>query len=129
VEQIRERVRAGLPIVAFSAGAVMCGPNMLTTNDMNVSACVEFDGLGLLSYNLNVHYPPEEGEHQALRDERLWEYHQFHDNPVLAIEDSAHLRVENNRLELVKGNCWLFEKGKERVKVKIGPLGKSSELG
>src|SRR5262245_42627506 len=44
VEPIRERVRAGLPLVAFSAGAVICGPNMLTTNDMNVCACTDFGG-------------------------------------------------------------------------------------
>ena len=122
VESIRARVRDGLPLVAFSAGAVMCGPTMLTTNDMNICACTLFEGFGLTGYNFNVHYPTEDGEARELRDERLWEYHVFNDNPVLALEDNAHLSINDGHVTLVSGNCWLFEKGKTRQKLEIGPL-------
>jgi dipeptidase E len=127
MEAVRERVRAGLPLVAFSAGAVLCGANIMTTNDMNVCACTEFGGLRLVPYNFNVHYPQEEGGQRELRDERLWEYHEFHDNPVLALEDGAHVRVENERVDLLEGNCWLFEWGKERTMLEIGAINYSKQ--
>lgn len=117
VEEIRARVMSGLPLVAFSAGTVLCGPNMLTTNDMNVCACTTFDGLGLSPYNFNVHYPPLDGEERALRDDRIWEYHVLNENPVMALEDGAHVAIRDGKVVVEKGNCWLFEKelGKRRL--------------
>jgi dipeptidase E len=123
LESIRERVRNGLPLVAFSAGTVLCGANILTTNDLNCCGCTTFSGLALVPFNFNVHYPQEDGHDREERDYRLWEYHAFQDNPVLAVEDSAHLRVVGEKLELVTGDCWLVEKGKQRVKVDIGTIG------
>lgn len=121
-ERIRDRVRLGLPLIAFSAGSVFCGPNILTTNDMNACACTTFDGMGLSPYNFNVHYPPEDGEERELRDGRIWEYHVFHSNPVLALEDGAHICIKDGQAALVKGNCWLFEKGHPKRKVDAGPV-------
>lgn len=122
IESIRERVLDGLPLVAFSAGAVLCGPNILTTNDMNCCASTSFSGLALTPFNFNVHYPQVEGEHRELRDDRLWEYHSFYDNPVLALEDDAHIRVSDGVTELVRGNCWLFEPGKTRKRLEVGVI-------
>jgi dipeptidase E len=119
IKSIRERVLNGLPLVAFSAGAVLCGPTILTTNDMNCCAATSFSGLALTPFNFNVHYPQDD-EHRELRDERLWEYHHFYDNPVLALEDGAYIRVTDGVVELVKGDCWLFERDKERVKAEVG---------
>lgn len=119
---LRERVLAGLPLVAFSAGMVLCGPNILTTNDMNVCACDTFSGLALTGHNFNAHYPEEDGEARALRDERIGEYHVFHGNPVLALCDNAHVRVKDGEAELVKGDCWLFEQGRGKRKLEVGPV-------
>lgn len=33
--ELRQRLQAGLPLLAFSAGAVLCGPDILTRNDEN----------------------------------------------------------------------------------------------
>jgi len=30
-----QEVTAGLPLIGFSAGAILCGPNILTSKDMN----------------------------------------------------------------------------------------------
>jgi len=117
---IRRRVLDGLPLVAFSAGAVLCGPNILTTNDMNCCASTSFSGLALTPFNFNVHYPQVEGEQRELRDERLWEYHTFHHNSILALEDGAYIRVSDGIIKLMKGNCWLFEHGKQKAKVEVG---------
>ena len=32
---LRKKVQAGLPVVGFSAGMILCGQNILTANDMN----------------------------------------------------------------------------------------------
>lgn len=123
LNEIREHVMAGLPVVAFSAGTVFCGPNILTTNDMNASASTDFAGLGLSEYNFNVHYPTQDGEDRALRDERIGEYHLFHDNPVLALEDSAYIHISDGKAHIIRGNCWFFEKSKEKKLLEIGPVG------
>jgi len=41
-----EESKNGLPAVAFSAGVVVCGPNVLTSNDLNPVPTMHFDGLG-----------------------------------------------------------------------------------
>ena len=122
VAQIRERIINGLPLVAFSAGTVLCGANVLTTNDLNCCGCTTFNGLGFVPFNFNVHYPSDEGDQREFRDERLWEYQEFNSNPVLALEDSAHIRVTDSEVRLISGNCWLFEKGQARTKVEIGRI-------
>ncbi len=35
---LSKKVQAGLPLVAFSAGTILCGPNILTSNDLNMVA-------------------------------------------------------------------------------------------
>jgi peptidase E len=122
LNEIRERVMAGLPVVAFSAGTVFCGPNILTTNDMNVCASTNFAGLSLSEYSFNVHYPAHDGDERALRDDRIGEYRLFHDNPVLALEDGAHIQISDGKASVVKGNCWLFEKGNEKRLLEAGPI-------
>jgi peptidase E len=120
LKSVRRRLRQGLPLAAFSAGAVLCGPNILTTNDMNVCAATDFAGLALTPFNFHVHYPAQEGQERQTRDDRLWEYHAFHDNPVLALEDGAYLKISDNQTELVSGNRWRFDRNQEPVKVEIG---------
>jgi peptidase E len=36
IDYLRKKVTAGLPVVAFSAGTVLCGPNILTSGDINM---------------------------------------------------------------------------------------------
>jgi peptidase E len=121
-ELIARRVRDDLPLVGFSAGAICCGPNILTTMDINCCACSDFRGFGFMPYNLGVHYPTGDGAERELADQRFAQYHIFHTNPVLALEDGAYLRVSEQQVELVRGTCWLIEAGKTRMKVPIGVL-------
>ena len=32
---LRKKIQTGLPVAAFSAGTILCGPNILTSKDMN----------------------------------------------------------------------------------------------
>ena len=84
---IQARVLAGMPLVGFSAGMVICGPNILMSNNKNVCGSTEFTGLGFTEYNFMAHYPSDDGEERARRDSRICRYHNSHTNPVLALED------------------------------------------
>ena len=119
-EPLRDKVRAGLPLVGVSAGSVMCGLKMLTTNDMNCCACVYFDGMALAPYYLNVHFPTADGPERALRIERLWEFHFFFSEPVIALEDSACLVIDETGTTLTRGVAWRIEWGKD-TPVRIEP--------
>jgi dipeptidase E len=125
INDIRQHVLDGLPLVAFSAGTVLCGQDILTTNDINCCNCTTFASLGLIPFNINVHYPSEDGEERQERDYHLWEYQQFHNTPVLALEDEVYIRVTGNRFEVVRGTCWWFAKGKLKANFnhELKPLG------
>lgn len=110
---LRQRLRAGLPLVAFSAGAIICGPNMLTANDMNVCATTHFSSLNLVPYNFDMHYPTDDNA-RANQDDWLLDYHAYHDNPILALQDGAYLYVDERELTVKAGLCWLLEKGQPR---------------
>jgi dipeptidase E len=118
--EIQTRVRAGLPLVGFSAGAVLCGQSILTSNDYNTCGCDNFAGLGLVPYNLNAHYPQLEGEAREDRNSRLDELHIFFKPPILALEDEAHLVVTDEGSELVAGTGWWFAKGEPKLKLNAG---------
>jgi peptidase E len=112
-EPLRRRVLQGLPLVGFSAGALLCGPNILTTHDINMLPTTYFDSLNLLPYNLVPHYPATD----TLRDDEddwLSDYHAMHSNPILALEDDACVRWNGQALERVRGTAWLLEPGKPR---------------
>lgn len=108
LQELRQRVLEGLPLLGISAGTVFCGQDILTTNDINCCGCTQFAGLGLLPYDLNVHYPPEGPEREA-RNERLGEYLVFHQTPILALEDEAYIEVKDGEIALVRGGVWKLE--------------------
>jgi dipeptidase E len=121
VDYLRKKVAAGLPVVAFSAGTVLCGPNILTTNDMNIVPTPYYKGLEATRFNFNVHYPDYELGRDT-RDGWLVEYHVFHDNPVILLSDDAYVLVEGKKTSLVQGEAWIWRKGMEKEKLKPGAL-------
>jgi dipeptidase E len=100
---LRERLLAGLPLIAFSAGVVLCGQDILTTNDINCCGCTTFAGLGLVPYNFNPHYPPAGAPERLSRDERLAEYQVFHERMILALEDGAYVQVTDGAYTVRRG--------------------------
>ena len=108
MDGLRKRILGGLPLVAFSAGTVLCGADILTSNDSNDCGCTEFTGFGLVSFNFNVHYPSVEGEERQKRDARLQDYAIEHNRLVLALEDGAYVLVTNGSVKEVKGPVWKF---------------------
>ena len=106
---LRKKALAGLPIVAFSAGAILCGPNILTSRDMNMIPTSHFEGLNLLPYNLHAHYTDD-----ASRDDWLSDFHVFQPNPIIMLEDGAYLRVEGKKISLAHGEAWILRRGQEK---------------
>src|SRR5205085_3105661 len=123
VETIRARVRAGMPYVGISAGTNLACRSIRTTNDMPISWPKSADALGFVPFQINPHYVPgafymREVEWYVryggeTRDDRLREFHEENDVPILALREGAILRVEGERATLLgPGGARLFEKGK-----------------
>jgi len=120
-DYLQKKVTAGLPLVAFSAGTVLCGPNILTTNDMNTVETGYFTGLNATPFNFSVHYP-QDGAARVFRDEWLLDYHVFHDNPVILMADDAYVKVEGKKTTLIRGDAWVLRKEEEKHKLETGKL-------
>ena len=106
-------------MVSFSAGTVLCGPNILTSKDMNTVESPHFSGLNLTPFNFSCHYPEDETG-RLEKDEWLAEYHVFHENPVILLADGAYLRVDGKKTPLVQGQAWILRKGQEKQKLAVG---------
>ena len=118
---LQKKVRSGLPLVAFSAGTILCGPNILTANDMNNVETSYFEGLNLIPFNFFVHYG-EDAYLRALHDDWISDYHVFHDNPLIIMADGSYIKVEGRKISLVRGDAWLLRKGEEKEKLAPGGL-------
>jgi len=118
-EYLRRKVSAGLPLIAFSAGTVVCGPNILTSNDMNTVESPHFSGLNVSPFNFNCHYPEDELA-RLEKDAWLGEYHVFHENPIIMLADGAYIRVEGKKTQLVRGPAWILRKGQEKQELAVG---------
>ena len=116
---LRKKIQSGLPVVAFSAGTILCGPNILTSKDMNTVETPHFDGLNLIPFNFFVHYG-EDAYMRAIQDNWLTDYHVFHDNPVIILADGACVKVLGRKTTLVRGEAWLLRKGEEKEGIKAG---------
>jgi peptidase E len=118
---LRKKVQAGLPVVAFSAGAILCGPNILTSKDMNTLETPHFSGLNATPFNFVTHYLAD-SYGQSDHDEWLADYHFFHDNPVIMLSDEAYIKVDGKKTTLVRGHAWILRKGQEKEKLETGKL-------
>ena len=116
---LRKKVQAGLPLVAFSAGMILCGPNILTSKDMNTVETSYFDGLNLTPFNFFAHYA-QDAYGQSVHDDWLSDYHFFHDNPVIIMSDGAYIKVNGRKTTLVRGEAWILRKGHEKEKIEAG---------
>jgi dipeptidase E len=118
---LRKKIQAGLPFVGFSAGMILCGPSILTANDMNTVETPHFDGLNLIPFNFFAHYA-DDGYGQSAHDGWLSDYHFFHDNPVIMLSDGAYVKVDGKRTTLVRGHAWILRKGEEKEKLEQGKV-------
>ena len=115
---LRERARAGMPYIGWSAGSNLACPSIRTTNDMPIVWPQDCDALGLVPFQINPHYtellPPEHrGE---TRDDRLKEFMRLNPSmPVLGLREGSALCVQNGHIRLLGDHSVrLFHNGSSR---------------
>lgn len=121
---LRDRVRAGLPYLGSSAGTNVACPTIRTTNDMPILDPEGFDALGLVPFQINPHYlDPDPGStHQGeTRAQRLTEYCEENDVPVLAMREGAWLHVDSESAALRGASgAVLFRRGHQPAEIAAG---------
>jgi dipeptidase E len=130
LDPIRERVREGMPYLGISAGTNVACPTIRTTNDMPIVEPPSLDALGLLPFQVNPHYYPgsnwvrhgdEFVEHFGeTRDDRIREFHEENDTPVVGLWEGGVLRVEGGRVELIGAAARVFRRGESPIDVAAG---------
>jgi dipeptidase E len=117
LEPIRERVRAGTPYMGSSAGSNIAGPTIKTTNDMPIVQPPSFEALGLVPFQINPHYldaDPGSKHMGETREERITQFLEENDTPVVGLREGAILRVEKGRTRLAGvAGARVFRRGKE----------------
>ena len=126
LSSIRERVENGMPYIGSSAGSNVAAPTIRTTNDMPIVEPPSFNALGLVSFQINPHYldPDPNSKHMGeTREERLLQYLEENDVPVVGLREGAMLRVEEG-VTLLKGSTGarIFRKGQEPIEILPGAL-------
>jgi dipeptidase E len=117
---IQERVKEGMPYVGVSAGTNVACPTIQTTNDMPITYPASPRALNLVPFQINPHYfsgqthvRSETGfeEHFGeTRDDRLREFHEMNDVPVLGLWEAGILVREGEHLTLTGARARLFRK-------------------
>lgn len=121
---IQDRVAAGMPYIGSSAGSNVAGPTIRTTNDMPIVQPPSFDALGLVSFQLNPHYldPDPNSKHMGeTREERILQFLEENDTPVVGLREGAMLRIENGET-ILRGSTGarIFRKGLEPLETLPG---------
>ena len=124
VRAIRERVAAGAVYMGSSAGTNMACPTLRTTNDMPIVQPPSFEALGLLPFQINPHYldaRPDTAHMGETRAQRLAQFLEENDVPVVGLREGTWLRREADRLTLggIEAGGVVFRRGAQPSE--IGP--------
>ncbi|HWN10157.1 MAG TPA: dipeptidase PepE [Pyrinomonadaceae bacterium] len=124
LELIRGRAQEGMPYIGSSAGSNVAAPTIRTTNDMPIVEPPSFNALGLISFQINPHYldPSPDSTHMGeTREERILQFLEENEIPVVGLREGAMVRVENDSA-LLKGTSGarVFRKGEPPVEILPG---------
>jgi len=124
VRLIRERALAGLPYMGASAGSNVSCPTIRTTNDMPIVEPQNLRALGVFPCQINPHYldPDSSSTHMGeTREERLLQYLEENETPVIGLREGAMLRVRDGAVELcgIRG-ARIFSRGVQPYDVAPG---------
>jgi dipeptidase E len=124
---LKETLEKGIPYLGTSAGSNIAGLTMQTTNDMPIVYPPSFQTLGLIPFNLNVHFLDSDSQTTHMgesRETRINEFHQFNNFPVLGLKEGSWLEIKEGKI-ILKGNlsAKLFQRN--CIPLEIAP---SSEL-
>jgi len=124
LDPIRNRVSNGMPYIGSSAGSNVAAPTIKTTNDMPILQPPSFDALGLVSFQINPHYldPDLSSRHMGeTREERIIQFLEENDTPVVGLREGAMLRIKNGET-MLRGSSGarIFQKGMEALEILPG---------
>ena len=121
---LRDRAASGMPYLGASAGTNIAAPTIRTTNDMPIVDPVSFDALGLVRFQINPHFidaDPASRHMGETREERLREYLEENETPVLGLREGAWIRVDGERMALGGANgARLFRRGADPLDLAPG---------
>jgi dipeptidase E len=122
ISVVRARVSEGMPYIGSSAGTNVATPSLRTTNDMPIVQPPSFETFGLVPFQINPHYldPDPASTHQGeTREERLTQFLEENDVPVLAMREGTWLRVRDGsmRLDGMDTGARVFCRASEPVEV------------
>ena len=118
---LKKKIQNGLPMVGVSAGIIVCGPNILTSKDMNTVETAHFNALNVSPFNFFAHYALD-AYGQSVHDDWLSDYHFFHDNAVIMLCDNAYVKTDGKKTTLVRGEAWILRKDSEKERLEEGNL-------
>lgn len=124
MDVLKTTLKKGTPYLGTSAGANICGVNMMNTNDMPIVYPPSFATLEMIPFNINAHYldvvknSTHMGESRATR---IKEFHVFNTTPVLGLREGSWLEVLGDDIVL-KGelSARCFQQNKTPVELTSG---------
>ena len=120
---LKQTLLDGTPYLGTSAGSNIAGVSMQTTNDMPIIYPPSFETLGMLPFNLNVHYTePDLSSHHMgeTRETRIKEFLTYNTIPVLGLREGSWLEVKNDAI-ILKGNLSAKWFAKDAEVIDIAP--------
>jgi len=124
LDPIRARVAGGMPYFGVSAGCNVAGLTIRTTNDMPIVSPPSMNALGLVPFQVNPHYFSgqswvQQGDSMhahfgETRDDRIREYHEENDVPVVGLWEADFLHHDGTATRL-DGRARIFRRGQTPV--------------
>jgi dipeptidase E len=121
LDSIRRKVKSGTRYIGSSAGSNVAGPTIKTTKDMPIVQPRSFDSLGLIPFQISPHYqdPDPTSKHMGeTQEERILQFLEENETPVVAIREGAWLLIENGSV-MLKGEAGarIFRHGDAPVEI------------
>jgi len=121
---IQQRVAAGAPYIGSSAGSNVAGPTIKTTKDMPIVQPRSFESLGLVPFQISPHFqdPDPNSTHMGeTQEERIIQFLEENETPVLGMREGAWVRAESGRVILggTRG-ARIFRRGESPVEKTTG---------
>src|SRR6516225_11777695 len=115
IEPIRRAVRGGIPFIVSSAGSIVACPSLKTTKDMPVIQPLSFEALALVPFQISPHYldPDPTSTHMGeTQEERIGQFLEEHDRPVVGLREGAMLRIDGAAVTLTGvAGARIFRRG------------------